>query len=134
MSEFKVVTFKIGEQNFAMDITNVETVVEMMPITKLPSAPKDIEGIINLRGEVIPVVDGAKKLTNKSLQSGKKIIVVNSDNGKYGLIADEVEQVMGVTENEIEQLEMCKSRYIAGIIKKGEKLVVLLHSDLLVIN
>ncbi|MDE7065252.1 MAG: chemotaxis protein CheW, partial [Desulfovibrionaceae bacterium] len=56
-SLIQLVTFKIGEEEFGVDILKVQEIIRMMPITKVPNAPDFVEGVINLRGKVIPVID-----------------------------------------------------------------------------
>ena len=133
--EFKVVTFKVGDEEYALEISNIESVVEMLPITKVPDAPYGVEGVINLRGEVMPVIDGRKKLGSDVNETDKaKIIIINLDGKKYGFIVDEVREVLDVNESEIEDVKEImtnvNSKYVDKIIKKGEKLIVLLKPNM----
>ncbi|MDI3472245.1 MAG: purine-binding chemotaxis protein CheW [Thermotogaceae bacterium] len=133
--DFKVVTFKVGDEEYAIDIKNIESVVEMLPITKVPDAPYGVEGVINLRGEVMPIIDGRKKFGSSSFENDKaKIIIVNLSGKKYGFIVDDVREVLDVNENEIEDVKEIMSnlntKYVDGIIKKGERLIVLLKPNM----
>ena len=124
---FKVITFKIGGVPFALDINSVESVVELESITKIPDAPYEIEGVMNLRGEILPIIDGRKKLGEGVKNGeGEKVIVVNFENTKYGLIVDAVDEVMNV----VEEVMVTKASYVSGIIKKGGDLIVLLNPDI----
>ena len=60
--ELQFVAFSIGEEEYCIDISKVREVKEMLPITRVPQAPDDVEGIVNLRGQVIPIVNLKKKL------------------------------------------------------------------------
>ena len=133
--EFKVVTFKVGDEEYALEISNIESVVEMLPITKVHDAPYGVEGVINLRGEVMPVIDGRKKLGSDVNETDKaKIIIINLDGKKYGFIVDEVREVLDVNESEIEDVKEImtnvNSKYVDKIIKKGERLIVLLKPNM----
>ena len=133
--EFKVVTFKVGDEEYALEISNIESVVEMLPITKVPDAPYGVEGVINLRGEVMPVIDGRKKLGSDANETDKaKVIIINLDGKKYGFIVDEVREVLDVNESEIEDVKEImtnvNSKYVDKIIKKGERLIVLLKPNM----
>lgn len=128
---FKVITFKIGGVPFALDINSVESVVELESITKIPDAPYEIEGVMNLRGEILPIIDGRKKFgEGMGNGEGEKVIVVNFENTKYGLIVDTVDEVMNVSEEEVEEVMVTKASYVSGIIKKGGDLIVLLNPDI----
>jgi len=133
--EFKVVTFKVGDEEYALEISNIESVVEMLSITKVPDAPYGVEGVINLRGEVMPVIDGRKKLGSDANETDKaKVIIINLDGKKYGFIVDEVREVLDVNESEIEDVKEImtnvNSKYVDKIIKKGERLIVLLKPNM----
>lgn len=130
--EFKVVTFMIGAEKYAIEISNVESVVEMLPITKIPDMPHGVEGVINLRGEVIPVIDGRKRLSS-ALEADEtrkaQIVIIMLNNKKYGLIVDQVNEVLDVNEQEAvgsKEVIDADTRCAEKIIKKGEQLVVLL--------
>jgi len=130
--EFKVVTFTIGAEKYAIEISNVESVVEMLPITKIPDMPHGVEGVINLRGEVIPVIDGRKRLSS-ALEADEtrkaQIVIITLNNKKYGLIVDQVNEVLDVNEQEAvgsKEVINADTQCAEKIIKKGEQLVVLL--------
>jgi len=130
--EFKVVTFMIGAEKYAIEISNVESVVEMLPITKIPDMPHGVEGVINLRGEVIPVIDGRKRLSS-ALEADEtrkaQIVIIMLNNKKYGLIVDQVNEVLDVNEQEAvgsKEVINADTQCAEKIIKKGEQLVVLL--------
>lgn len=130
-------TFTIGDEKYAIEISDVESVVEMLPLTKIPDTPHGVEGVINLRGEVIPIVDGRKKLS-KALETDKagkaQIVIITLNNKKYGLIVDQVSEVLDVSEQEVveaRELVNTDTQCTEGVIKKGEQLVVLLKPSAL---
>jgi len=134
--ELKVVTFKVGDEEYALKINSIESIVEVIPITKVPDTPYGVEGVINLRGEIMPVIDGRKKLGSEIGENDKaKIIIINLSGKKYGFIVDEVREVLDVNEKEIEDVKEIMTnvsiKYIDGIIKKNERLIVLLKPDML---
>ena len=131
----KVITFSIGEGEYALDINYIESVVDMLPITRVPEAPYEMEGIINLRGEVIPLVNSAKLLgiETQDMEKKGKIIVLNYNGKKFGFLVDEIKEVTDVSEKEIEAVDETigiSSNYIDGIIKRGNKLIILLKPSL----
>lgn len=130
----KVVTFNIGDGEYALDINYIESVVDMLPITRVPEAPHEVEGIINLRGEVMPLINSSKLLGVESRAESKgKIIILNYKNRKFGFLVDEIREVIDVSEEDVEPADErigVGGRYIDGIIKRKDKLVILLKPSL----
>ncbi|RKX51957.1 MAG: chemotaxis protein CheW [Thermotoga sp.] len=134
MIYLKVVTFNIGDGEYALDINYIESVVDMLPITRVPEAPHEVEGIINLRGEVMPLINSSKLLGVESRAESKgKIIILNYKNRKFGFLVDEIREVIDVSEEDVEPVDErigVGGRYIDGIIKRKDKLVILLKPSL----
>jgi purine-binding chemotaxis protein CheW len=125
-----VVEFELCGQRYALDINVAREIVEMMPITPIPSSPRYLRGIMNLRGEITNIIDinTLLGLTTETGKSGNKIIVLSSDatgGENIGIIVDDVQSVMQVQESDIEQLgeglSTESASYIKGIIKIGGK-------------
>lgn len=127
------VEFKIGEEIYGVDILKVKTIERMMPITRVPKAPSFVEGVINLRGEIVPVIDLKKRF---DLPPGKttentRIIIVNVNDITVGMIVDSATEVIQLSQDAIEPAPTITtgidSDYIEGVGKMGDKLLILLN-------
>ena len=131
--ELQFVAFSIGEEEYCIDISKVREVKEMLPITRVPQAPDDVEGIVNLRGQVIPIVNLKKKLGYYGENSqDDKIILVELENEIVGFIVDDVSDVITIEEKEIERpsgILGLSTQYIKGIAKKDDRLLLILDLD-----
>jgi purine-binding chemotaxis protein CheW len=135
----KYLTFVLGEQCFAVDVTRVEVVLESMPITRVPKALPHLRGVINYRGAVIPVADIRTRFGESAMHygEGSSIIVLQlrygQDDITIGVLADAVREVIDIDAGTIERPPELGSRVdeaiVAGIARKGEEFVVLLDID-----
>ncbi len=131
----QLVTFKLGNEEFALDILKVQEINRVVEITKVPKAPDFVEGVINLRGRVIPIVDIRKKfhLNIKEATKETRIIVVNIMNKTIGLIVDSVSEVLRIDSSTIQPppplIAGLDSDYIKGVGKLDERLIILLDID-----
>ena len=131
----QLVTFKLGNEEFGVDILKVQEINRMMDITRIPNAPPFIEGVINLRGKIIPIVDLRKKLGfnggNGQSEKTTRIIVVELDGLVLGFIVDSVSEVLRIPENTIEPppsiVGGVESDYIEGVGKLDNRLLILLE-------
>jgi purine-binding chemotaxis protein CheW len=100
----QLVTFKLGTEEFGVDILKVQEINKMMSITKIPNAPAFIEGVINLRGKIIPIVDLRKRLgfREQPYDKSTRIIVVELEGLVLGFIVDSVSEVLRIPANTIE--------------------------------
>ncbi len=130
--ELQFVAFTIGSEEFCIDISKVREVKEMMPITKIPQAPEGVEGIVNLRGQVIPIINLKKILGyyDDNALSTKKIILVEMESDVVGFIVDDVSDVVSFSEGQIESVPSVvgnyQGHYIKGVAKKGDRLLLVL--------
>lgn len=132
-----MVGFSIGKEEFCVDILKVQEIIRMMEITKIPNAPDSVEGIINLRGKVIPVIDFGKRCNmsggNDVDESHRRIVVVSIGEKTVGLVVDKVSQVIKLEEEQISSTpEVAKgynSDFIGGVGKSGDKLLILLDLE-----
>ena len=94
-NELKLIIFKLGREEYGMDILRVQEIKRMMSITRVPSTPSFIKGVINLRGSVLPVIDLRTRLglIEGELQDSARIIVVLVNEATVGFIVDEVVEV-----------------------------------------
>ncbi|WP_073255932.1 chemotaxis protein CheW [Caldanaerovirga acetigignens] len=129
-----MVIFGLGKELYGMDIFELKEIIRMAEITRIPKAPSFIEGVINLRGKIIPVIDLKKKLGiygNENPEE-KRILVTDVGGQTAGLVVDYVHEVADVEDKDIEPppavLEI-EGRFIKGLAKMGERIVVLLKAD-----
>ncbi len=137
MASKQIVVFKLLDQEYSIDIMRVLEIGNYEPVRKVPEVPSYIEGIINLRGTIYPIFNLRKRLHIPDYESfnDTKIILMNLEETKVGFIVDSVCEILTIDEAEIEQtpkmLEKYESRYINGIIKKEERIIVIFDVDLL---
>lgn len=130
----QLVTFKLGDEEYGIDILKVQEINRMTDITSMPKAPFSVEGVINLRGKVIPVVNLRKRfgLDLKEIDSQSRIIVVDIGS-TVGLIVDSVSEVLRISSDTIEPPPPITggigSEYIMGIGKLEDRLIILLDID-----
>lgn len=130
-----LVTFKIGEEEFGVDILSVETIIRMMEITKIPKAPGFVEGVINLRGMIIPIIDFRKRFNMQPRDEGKdtRIIVTNVNNKQMGFIVDSVSEVIRLPVSAIEPpppiVSGIEAEYIDGVGKLDDRLLILINIE-----
>ncbi len=129
----QLVTFKLENEEFGVDILKVQEINKMMNITKIPNAPTFIEGVINLRGKIIPIIDLRKRLgfLNRVYDKSTRIIVVELDGLVLGFIVDSVSEVLRIPGNTIEPppsiVAGIESDYIEGVGKLNDRLLILLE-------
>lgn len=133
--EIQLVAFKVGTEDFGVDVRKVEGVISLVDITRMPRAPEFVEGIINLRGQVIAVIDLATRLQIPASQRGSetRIVVVESQEVKVGLVVDSPE-VINIEEDSVEPSPALatggvESSLIRGVAKIDERLLILLDLD-----
>ena len=130
----QLVGFVIGKELFGVDILMVQEIIREMPFTPIPNSPDFIEGVINLRGNIIPVIDLRRRLNANSAKSpaGKIwIIILNINNRVAGFIVDSVTKVLKVPLENIKPppdivVSGLQSQYITGVCRIDERLLILL--------
>ena len=132
--EIQVVIFRLGREELGARIDQVKEIIEMTHITRMPKAPSFIEGVINLRGEVVAVIDLAKQFDLPASERGEKtrIVVVDVDDNIVGMIVDSVPEVLRISMGNIDPTpslieSRIDTRYIEGIGKLDDRLFVLLN-------
>jgi purine-binding chemotaxis protein CheW len=129
------VTFKLAGQKYAMDILKVQEINNLKEITPVPNAPAYVEGAINLRGKVIPVLNLRKKfhMEQKDLSESNKIIIIDIRGTVTGIIVDAVSDVLRVPEDVVEPpppvSSSVRSEFIRGVAKLPDGLIVVLDMD-----
>jgi purine-binding chemotaxis protein CheW len=130
--DLQVVGFRIGNETFGVRIGSVREIVRVPEITAVPSAPETIEGVINLRGKIIPVMDLRKRFGQSDIQPDKKnrILVVELENKLVGLIVNAASEVLKIAPSEIEApgnlFAEGESSYVIGVGKLKGRLIILL--------
>ena len=140
--EGQVVVVHLGAEAYGIAIENIHTVIVLQEITRAPQTPPWVRGLMNLRGQVLPVIDLRKRFELANAEDGPKtrVVIVNADGVSAGLVVDEVSEVLTLTADQLEaptMLMQCKARdCITAIGKaaslgsadgsKGEKLVLVL--------
>src|SRR5262250_875452 len=130
--DLQVVGFRIGNETFGVRIGSVREIVRVTEITTVPNAPDTIEGVINLRGKIIPVMDLRKRFGNVGIQPDKKnrILVVELENKLLGLIVSAASEVLKIPPSEIEApgsvFAEGESSYVTGVGKLKGRLIILL--------
>jgi purine-binding chemotaxis protein CheW len=129
--EHQVVVFDLGQEHYGLDIAAVESIVKLQPITFVPRAPAFVEGVTNLRGTVLPVIDLRKRfgLSHEDGTRETRIVVVDIGGVKVGMVVDAVSEVLSIPDEAIEPpspiVTTIDSAFIRGIAKLGERLVIL---------
>lgn len=133
--DLQIVTFRVGEEDFSIPILKVQEIIRMREITKVPRSPDFVEGVINLRGKVIPVIDLRKRFGLEATERNDdtRTIVVDCDSKVVGLIVDSVTEVLRLARSTVEPppdiVGGVDSEYISGVGKLEDRLVILLDID-----
>ena len=130
--EMQLVAFKVGREDFGVDVKKVEGVISLVDITRMPRSPHFVEGIINLRGQIVAVIDLGTRLEIEAADRSSKtrIVVVEAQEVKVGLIVESPE-VININRDDIEASPTIaasdvKSSFIKGVVKLGDRLLILL--------
>ena len=131
----QLVGFVIGKETFGVDILMVQEIIREVQITAIPDSPDFIEGVINLRGNIIPIIDLRKRLNlfkDKSIDGATWIVIINVGGRVTGFIVDAVTKVLKVSANSINHppdlvVAGLKSQYIDGVCKIESGLLILLN-------
>lgn len=130
--ERQLVIFDLANEYYGVDIGTVREIIRMQTITKVPRTPEFVEGLINIRGKVIPVVDLRKRFDVELSHDEKnnRIVVVDIDNQDIGMIVDAVAEVLRIPSDCIEPpssiITSIESDYLMGIAKLESRLIILL--------
>lgn len=130
--DLQLVGFRVGKEIFGVPINLVHEIVRVPEITAVPDAPECIEGVINLRGKIISIVDLRKRFGETQIEASRKnrILVAEIDNKMVGLIVDAASEVIRLSESEIEAppeiFEESDVKYVTGVGKLNGRLVILI--------
>ena len=133
LKEYQLVVFTLGKEEFGVDISQVREIVRLVQITYLPKAPVFIEGVVNLRGQVLAVIDLAKRIGIQANERGDntRIIVVEVGDNTVGMLVDSVSEVLRLSSEFVEDVPSLvdtevSEHYIRGTSKLQDRLLVLL--------
>jgi purine-binding chemotaxis protein CheW len=129
--ELHIVGFRVGRETFGVPIALVHEIVRVPEITAVPDSPDYVEGVINLRGKIVSVIDLRKRFGEKELSRNKKnrILVTEVDRKMVGLIVDAASEVLKIPETEVEPppgFEEGEVHYVTGVGKLQGRLIILL--------
>ncbi|MGE5620225.1 MAG: chemotaxis protein CheW [Sphingomonadaceae bacterium] len=134
-AEEQLVIFELANEVYGVDIGRVQEIIRMTTITRIPRAPEFVEGVINLRGKVIPVVDLKKRfgLEQGDRTKASRIMVVDVGDHTIGMVVDAVSEVLRVSTSAVEPpspvVTTIESDYIRAIAKLEGRLIILLDLD-----
>ena len=127
------IVFKLDAQLFGIDIQNVQIIEKIKPIMRVPKTPNCVKGVMNLRGEIIPVVNLREQfeLEQSDYTDKTRIIIVKLEDAMVGIIVDEVKEVIEIAQEQIEAVQniqgKMKINHILGVGKVDENIVTLLN-------
>lgn len=135
-TQIQLVTFQISDELYGIDIMDVKEIVRVQEIRQIPNAPLYVEGLFNLRGEIIPIISLHKRFHLKKAQLGEDeellsgFIIIDIDGMKLGVIIDKVERVVSISPDDIQpppqMLSGIGAQYIQGVVNREGKYLILL--------
>lgn len=132
--ELQLVIFSLAQEEYGLSITKVQEINRLVPITKLPQTPAYMEGIINLRGRILPVLDLRKRfaLQQRDYTDDTRIIIVEVAGQTLGMIVDSVNEVVRLSTKDLEApppSTVLEEKYIEAVGKLDQRLIILLNLD-----
>ena len=127
--------FRLDNEDYAIAITKIQEIIVMKPITRIPQVPDFIEGLINLRGSVIPIVNLRKRfgLPSREVDDETRTIVVNIQDKTVGCIVDAVTEVRRINRDQIQPPPLSvlaiSHQYIAGLARLDDRLLIILDIE-----
>lgn len=135
-NQIQLVTFQLGEELYGVDIMDVKEIVKVCAVRQLPNATYYVEGIFNLRSEIIPVMNLHKRFQIKKLDiaEGEEFeggfIILNIDNNKIGIIIDKIARVVSVNMEDVkappQMISGIGTEYIQGVIRQDDRYLIML--------
>lgn len=137
MNEIQIVTFRLNQEEYALTINQVREIITVEPPTRIPKAPPFIEGLINLRGEMIPVLNlkirfGLEGVEKASRNAQIQIVIVDYNGQVFGIHVDGVSKVLKFNDGDIDPPSLQlreRAPYVRGLVKTEKQLVSLLDVD-----
>jgi purine-binding chemotaxis protein CheW len=129
--ELQIVGFRIGRETFGLPISLVHEIVRPPEITNVPHAPDYVEGVMNLRGRIVPVIDLRRRFGGAAIENSRKnrVLVVDVESRAVGLIVDSASEVLKISDAQIEPppnvLTDAATSYVTGVAKHQGRLIIL---------
>ena len=129
--ELQIVGFRIGRETFGLPISLVHEIVRPPEITNVPHAPEYVEGVMNLRGRIVPVIDLRRRFGGAAIANSRKnrVLVVDVESRAVGLIVDSASEVLKISDAQIEPppnvLTEAATSYVSGVAKHQGRLIIL---------
>ncbi|MBV8331862.1 MAG: purine-binding chemotaxis protein CheW [Candidatus Eremiobacteraeota bacterium] len=136
--KIQVVSFHLGHEEYGVDIAQVQEIIRMVGITHVPRAPHFMEGVINLRGQLIPIIDLRTRFGMPRITATKstRITVTEIGTKKVGIVVDSVSEVLNIpienVEDAPEMVAGVGTEYIQGVGKMGERLIIMLDLTMVI--
>ncbi|OQY10394.1 MAG: hypothetical protein B6I28_01115 [Fusobacteriia bacterium 4572_132] len=136
----KYLTFQVLDEYYAISILKVKEIIGMSKITKIPNLPNYIKGVINLRGEIVHLIDIREKfgIEKKEYNKFTVIIIVETSNNLVGFIVDKVLDVINIEKDKIQKVieieGMIGNEYLKGMIKELDELIVIIDIEKLIMG
>ncbi len=130
----QIINFFIEDEEYGLPIGDIEEIIRLPKLTKLPKTPIFIKGIINLRGRVVPVVDLRERfeVEGKEINSLSRAIIVNINGKLIGLIVDKVAKVLNVEDSDFSELpamtDYSGKEYVKAVVNIDERIIVILDT------
>lgn len=133
--ERQLVTFHLGHEEFGTDIMHVREIIRFTEVTKVPQAPGYVEGVCNLRGSILPIIDGRTRfgMERQNRDENTRVLVVDINGRQTGIVVDRVSEVMRVAESDVEPapsiIRNIDQDYLDGVVKldNGRRLIMALN-------
>ena len=134
-NSLQVVTFRVGSEDYGLHIMRVQEIIRVVETVKVPKAPVYVEGVINLRGKIIPIIDLRKRMMKAvtCYSDASRIIVVDTSGRLAGLVVDAVIDVVMLNSEDVEPCpsidDSRRSDYIMGVGRQGDRLITVLRLE-----
>ena len=134
-NSLQVVTFRVGNEDYGLHIMRVQEIIRVIEAVKVPKAPAYVEGVINLRGKIIPIIDLRKRMMKAitCYSDASRIIVVDTGGRLAGLVVDAVIDVIMLNGDDVEPCpsidDAKRSDYIIGVGRQGDRLITVLSLE-----
>jgi len=134
-NSLQIVTFRVGSEDYGLHIMRVQEIIRVIEAVKVPKAPAYVEGVINLRGKIIPIIDLRKRMMKAvtCYSDASRIIVVDTNGRLAGLVVDAVIDVVMLNSEDVEPCpsidDSKRSEYIISVGRQGDRLITVLSLE-----
>ncbi|UTR15077.1 chemotaxis protein CheW [Salipaludibacillus sp. LMS25] len=135
MDDMKVIVFQLKDEEYGVEVEQVRSIERVQYITRVPSTPDFVEGVINLRGVVTPIIDLRKRFNIEGINHSEttRVIIVTVGNMEVGLVVDAANDVIDIPKSAVEPppevVGGLEAEYIRGVAKLEKRLLILLNLD-----